>query len=107
MALTTDNQAALPVHKRRRIASAIIGAASIAFTVLLLWIAVSRTQLSAPVVVALQVLSGAMLGANVVGLVLGFLGGRDRVSRKLYPLLGLVLNAANLTTYVALAFIGS
>ena len=106
MALTTENQADLRVHKRRGIASSIIGAASIAFTLLLFWIAVSRAHLSEPVVIALQVLSSAMLCANVVGLVLGFLGARDRASRKLTPLLGLILNAVNLTTYVVLAFVG-
>jgi hypothetical protein len=106
MALTTEHQVDLRVHKRRGIASSIIGAASIAFTLLLFWIAVSRTQLSAPAVIVLQVLSSAMLCANVVGLVLGFLGARDRASRKLCPLLGLALNAINLLTYVTLAFIG-
>ena len=54
--------------------------------------------------IALQVLTSTLLGANLIGLVLGFLGARDRASKKLFPLLGLVLNAANLTTYVALAF---
>jgi Family of unknown function (DUF6142) len=106
MAVTTENQADLPAHRWRGIASSIIGAASIAFTLLLLWIAVSRTQPPGPVVIVLQVLSSAMLCANLIGLALGFLGARDRSSRKLYPLLGLGLNIANLMTYVTLAFIG-
>jgi uncharacterized protein DUF6142 len=106
MALTTDHETVPSLHRRRGIASSIIGATSIAFTLLLFGMAMSRTEPPGPVVTALQVLSSMMLCANLIGLALGFLGARDRSSRKLYPLLGLALNAANLTTYVALAFVG-
>jgi Family of unknown function (DUF6142) len=104
MTITTDYQSILPIHRRRGIASTIIGTTSIAHTLLLYWMVVSGAEPSRPVMIALQVLTSTLLGANLIGLVLGFLGARDRASKKLFPLLGLVLNAANLTTYVALAF---
>ena len=106
MTITTENQADLPVHRRRGIASSIIGATSIILTLLLFGMAMSGTEPPRPVVIALQVLNSGMLCANLIGIGLGFFGARDRASRKLYPLLGLILNAANLMTYVALAFVG-
>jgi hypothetical protein len=42
----------------------------------------------------LQVLSVATLCANPIGIALGFVGVRDQLSSKLYPLLGLILNVA-------------
>lgn len=83
-----------------------IGAASIALTLLLLGMAINGTEPPPPVIGALGLLTSLVLFANLIALALGFSGARDRASRKLYPLLGLALNAANLMTFVMLAFAG-
>jgi hypothetical protein len=92
MTLATENQAVIPIHKWQGIASSIIGVTSVLITLLLAGIIMSGTEPPRPVMTALQVLSTAMLCANLIGVALGFLGTRDRASRKLYPLLGLALN---------------
>lgn len=93
------------IHKRRGTASSIIGVTSIIITLLLVEIAMSGTEPPRPVITALQVLSTAMPCANLIEIALGFFGAKDRSSRKLYPLLGLTLNVAILTTFVVLALV--
>jgi hypothetical protein len=106
MTITTENQAVIRLHKWQGVASSIIGVTSIIITLLLVGIAISETEPPTPMVTALSVISSGMLCANLVGIVLGFLGARDRSSRKLYPLLGLALNIAIPMTFLALAIIG-
>jgi hypothetical protein len=106
MTITTENQTVIPLHKWQGIASSVIGATSIILNLLLVWITMSGTELPKPMMTALWVLSSAMLCANLIGIALGFLGAKDRSSRKLYPLLGLTLNIAIPMTLVALALVG-
>ena len=106
MTITTENQAVIPIHKWQGIASSIIGATSIIITSLLFGIAMSGTEPPRSMSTALSVLSSGMLFANVIGIALGFFGAKDRSSRKLYPLLGLTLSVAILTTLVVLALVG-
>ena len=106
MTITTENQTVIPIHKWPGIASSVIGATSIMITLLLIGIAASGTEPPRPVMTALSGLSSAMLCANLTGIALGIFGARDRASRKLYPLLGLTLNAVILMTFVALALVG-
>jgi hypothetical protein len=106
MTLTAENQAAIPVHKWQGIASSIIGVTSVMITLLLIGIVMSGTEPPRPVITVLQVLSSGMLWADLIGIALGFLGAKDRASRKLYPLLGLALNVAVLMTFVVLALVG-
>ena len=106
MTITMDNQAVIPTHKWRGIASSIIGATSIIVTALLVGIVLSRTALPRHMIIAFQVLSSGMLCANLIGIALGFFGAKDRASRKLYPLLGLTLNVAVLMAFLALALVG-
>jgi hypothetical protein len=75
-------------------------------TVLLFGIALNGTEPSKPVMTALSALSSGMLCANLIGVVLGFVGAEDRSSRKRYPLLGLALNIAVPMTFMALALVG-
>ena len=103
MTITAENQAVIPIHKWRGIASSIIGAASIILTPLLFGIGIIGIQSSSAIATALFVFSSAMLCANVIGFALGWSGAKDRSSRKLYPLLGLTLNAAIPVTFVVLA----
>jgi Family of unknown function (DUF6142) len=103
---TPENQAVILIHKRQGIASSIIGATSIIFNLLLVAITMSGTEPPRPMMTALSVLSSGMLCANLIGIALGFFGAKDRSSRKLYPLLGLILNLAILMTFVALALVG-
>jgi glucose uptake protein GlcU len=106
MTITTENQAVIPVHKWQGIASSIIGATSIIFNSLVVGIAMTGTAPPRPMTAALPVLSFAMLCANLIGIALGFFGAKDRSSRKLYPLLGLILNVAVVMALVALAIVG-
>jgi hypothetical protein len=106
MSLGTENQAVVLPHKGQGIASFIIGVTCIIMTLLLVGIAVSETVLPRPMIIALQVLSSGMLCAALIGIALGFLGVKDRSSRKFYPLLGLTLNVTVLTVFVGLAAIG-
>jgi hypothetical protein len=85
MTLTAENQAAIPVHKWQGIASSIIGVTSVMITLLLIGIVMSGTEPPRPVITVLQVLSSGMLWADLIGIALGFLGAKDRASRKLYP----------------------
>ena len=105
MTVTTENQAVIPVHRWQGIASSIVGVTSVIITLLLVGIAMSGTEPPNPVIAALQILSSAMLYANLIGIALGFLGVRDRSSRKLYPLLGLALNVAIPMTFLTLALV--
>jgi hypothetical protein len=107
MTVTTENQAVIiPFHKWQGVASSMIGVASVMITLLLFGLAVTGTEPPKSVATALWVLSGGMLGANLIGFALGIFGATDRWSRKLYPLLGLVLNLVILTTFVGLALVG-
>ena len=106
MTIATENQAVIRIHGWQGIASSIIGVTSIIFNLLLVGIAVTGTAPSRPMTAALSALAVAMLCASMVGIVLGFWGANERSSRKLYPLLGLTLNVAILTTLVALAIVG-
>jgi hypothetical protein len=106
MSLGTEYQAVVQSHKGRGIASFIIGVTCIAITLLLVGIEMSKVELPKSMIIALGVLSSGSLCAALIGIALGFLGAKDRSSRKLYPLLGLTLNAIVLTVFVALALIG-
>src|SRR5215475_12970552 len=105
MTITTENPTVILTHKWQGIASFIIGAISIVITLLLVGIAMSGTEPPRPMIAALGVLSSGMLCANLIGIALGFLGAKDRSSRKLYPLLGLTLNVAILMVFVAVALV--
>jgi hypothetical protein len=106
MTITMDNQAVIPSHKWPGIASSIIGATSIIVTVLLVGIVLSKTALPRHMVFGFQVLSIGMLCANLIGIALGFLGAKDRSSRKFFPLLGLTVNVAILMVFVVTALVG-
>jgi hypothetical protein len=105
MSISTENQAVVLTHKGRGIASFIIGVACIIITLLLVGIAMSGTELPRLTTIALGVLSSAMLCAALIGIALGLFGTKDRSSRKLYPLLGLILNVAIPMTFLALALV--
>ena len=106
MSLSPEHQAVVLPHKGRGIASFIIGVICIIITLLLVGIAMSKTEPPRPLIDALGVLSAGMLCAALIGIALGLFGARDRSSRKLYPLLGLTLNVTVLMVFVALALIG-
>ena len=106
MTITTDNQAVIPTDKWQGIASSVIGVTSVIFNLLLVGIVMSGTEPPRPVSTVLSVLATGMLCANLIGIALGFIGAKDRSSRKFYPLLGLALNVAILITLVALAVVG-
>jgi hypothetical protein len=106
MTVTTQNQAVIPADKWQGIASSVIGVTSVIFNLLLVGMVMSGTKPPGPVSTALSVLATAMLCANLIGIVLGLLGARDRSSRKLYPLLGLALNVVIVMTLLVMAVVG-
>jgi hypothetical protein len=106
MSISMENQAVALTHKGRGIASFIIGISCIAITLLLVGIAMSRAELPRYMIITFGVISSGMLFADLIGIALGFFGAKDRSSKKLYPLLGLLLNVAVLTAFVVMALIG-
>jgi|SRR5690349_7908365 len=102
MSLSTEDQSVVLTHKGRGVASFIIAVTCIITTLLLVGIAIRETELPRPMIIALDVLSGGMLCAALIGIALGFFGAKDRSSRKLYPLLGLTLNVIVPIVFVAL-----
>jgi hypothetical protein len=106
MSISMENQAVVLAHKGRGIASFIIGVTCIIVTLLVAGIAMSKTDLSKPMMITLGVLASGMLCADLIGIALGFFGAKDRSSKKLYPLLGLTLNVTVMMGFVVLALIG-
>jgi hypothetical protein len=109
MTLTMDNQASIRAHKGTGIASFIIGVTS--FTLILALIATAgvMTQ-TGKLTPELNILIGfGMISAcfvDLIGIGLGFFGAVDRSSKKVFPVLGLVLNIAILVLFAALVAIG-
>jgi|ERR1043166_4126395 hypothetical protein len=105
LASTRDQAAAFP-HKSKGFASFTIGAICIAVILLLIGIVLSFTELPSPMIAAMEVVPGVILCAGLIGIGLGIFGALDRSSRKLYPLLGITLNAIALMVFLAVALLG-
>jgi hypothetical protein len=109
MAITMENQAAIRAHKGNGIASFIIGVTIVIVVLALIGTAGVMTKAGTltpafNMLIGLGILSAGLV--DLVGIVLGFFGVADRSSKKVYPVLGLVLNIGILVIFAALVAIG-
>jgi hypothetical protein len=109
MTMTMENQAAIRTHKGSGIASFIIGVTSVTIFLGLIGTAGVMTKAGTmtpelTIVIGLGVLSACFV--DLIGIALGCFGAADRASKKVYPVLGLVLNIGILVLFGALFVIG-
>ena len=109
MTMTMGNQTAIRRHKGSGIASFVIGAASVALVLALVGTAgvMTKNGTMTPeisMIVGLGVISACLI--DLIGLGLGVFGTVDRSSKKVYPVLGLVLNTMILVVVGGLIAVG-
>jgi hypothetical protein len=109
MTLTMENQANILAHKGKGIASFIIGLTCFILILALIGTAgvMAKTGKMTPefqMFIGLGMISACFV--DLIGIGLGVFGAVDRSSKKVYPVLGLILNIGILVLFGALFFIG-
>jgi hypothetical protein len=109
MTITMENQATMRTHKGTGIASFVIGMTCVILIMALIGTAavMAKTGRITPelnVIIGLGII--AVCFVDLIGIVLGFFGAADRSSKKVYPVLGLILNIVVMLLFVALLVIG-
>jgi len=109
MTMTMENQATIRTHKGTGIASFVIGVTCVILVMALIGTAgvMAKTGKITPefnMIIGLGMISACFV--DLIGIVLGFFGAADRSSKKVYPVLGLILNIAVVVLFVAMAVIG-
>jgi hypothetical protein len=109
MTMTMENQATIRTHDGKGIASFIIGVISVVFVLALIGTAGVMTKAGTMtpelnIIIGLGMISACFV--DLIGIGLGFFGAVDRSSKKVYPVLGLVLNIGILVIFAALVVIG-
>jgi hypothetical protein len=88
-----ENQPTIITHKRKGLASFLIGVISLTLILILLGIATAKDGKLPSEHINILILSTLGVGFfNLVGVTLGVFGALDRSSKKVYPALGLILN---------------
>ena len=109
MTMTMDNQTTIRTHKGTGIASFIIGVTSIVLVMALI-VGAGAMATTGKMTPQLSMMLGlGMIAAcfvDLIGLALGFVGAVDRSSKKVYPVLGLVLNFVIVALFAAMLVIG-
>jgi hypothetical protein len=109
MTITMENQATIRTHNGKGIASFIIGVTSVVFVLALIGTAGVMTKAGTMTPQLNMIIGLGMISAcfvDLIGIGLGFFGAVDRSSKKVYPVLGLVLNIGILVIFAALVVIG-
>jgi hypothetical protein len=109
MTMTMDNQTTIRRHKGIGIASFIIGVTCIILIPALIGTAgvMATTGKMTPEITMLVGMGAlSICFADLIGIALGFVGAVDRSSKKVYPVLGLVLNVVILALFTALIAVG-
>jgi hypothetical protein len=110
MTMTMDNQAIIRRHKGSGIASFILGMTGVALVAGVFAVAVMMAAKGRTITPELTMTIGlGMVLAfliDSVGIVFGFVGAFDRASKKVYPVLGLVLNFLIVALFTASLIIG-
>lgn len=109
MTITMDNQVTVSAHNGKGIASFIIG---VTCTILLLALmgtagVMTKAGTLTPevnIIIGLGMMSVCFV--DLIGIALGFFGAVDHSSKKVYPVLGLILNVAILALFVTMVLIG-
>jgi hypothetical protein len=109
MTMTMDNQTAIRTHKGIGIASFIIGVTC--FTLILALMATTGVMATTgkmtpevSVILGLGMLAACCV--DLIGIALGLVDAVDRSSKKVYPVLGLVLNIVILALFAGVVIIG-
>jgi hypothetical protein len=109
MTMTMDNQTTIRTHKGIGIASFIIGVTCV--TLVLALVGTTGVMAKAgkltpelSIIIGLGMLSACFV--ELIGIGLGIFGAVDRSSKKVYPVMGLILNTVILVLFGALVFIG-
>jgi hypothetical protein len=104
-----ENQATIRTHKRIGIASFLIGMTCVILIMALFGTAAGMAK-AGRITAELKMMMGlgiiAVCFASPIGVVLGLFGAADRLSKKVYPVLGLSLNIVVMFLFVALVVIG-
>ena len=109
MTMTLENPSVVRGHKGLGIASFIIGVICLVTVVGLVVTAgvVTNAGRATPAfntIIGLSVIS--VVFVDLIGIVLGIFGAANRSSKKVYPVLGLILNVLVVTLFTALLIIG-
>ena len=109
MTMTLENPSVIRGHKGLGIASFIIGVTCFITLMGLLVVAgvttnAGRATPEFNMIIGLSMISTVFV--DLIGIVLGIFGAADRSSKKVYPVLGLILNVLVVATFAALMIIG-
>jgi hypothetical protein len=107
--MTMENQTAIRTHKGIGIASFIIGVTCIVTVVALIgfagvMISTGRVTPELNMILGLGMITACFV--DLIGIGLGIFGAADRSSKKVYPVLGLILNVVVVALFAALVIIG-
>ena len=109
MTMTLENPSVIRGHKGIGIASFIIGVICLITVMGLVVVAgvttnAGRATPEFNMIVGLGMISAVFV--DLIGIVLGIFGAADRSSKKVYPVLGLVLNVLVVALFTALLIVG-
>jgi hypothetical protein len=107
--MTMDNQAVTRSHKGTGIASFIIGVTCLITVMGLVVVAgvttnAGRATPEFNMIIGLGMIS--IVFVDLIGIVIGIFGAADRSSKKVYPVLGLILNVLVVALFSALLIVG-
>jgi hypothetical protein len=109
MTMTLENPSVIRGHRGLGIASFVIGVICL-ITVMGLVVVAGVTTNAGRATPEFQMIVGlGMISAvfvDLIGIVLGIFGAADRSSKKVYPVLGLVLNVLVVAVFTALMIVG-
>ena len=109
MTMTLENPSVIRGHKGVGIASFIISITCLVAMIGLVAVAGITTNAGRATPEFNMVIGLAMMSTvfvDLIGIVLGIFGAADRSSKKVYPVLGLVLNVLVVVLFAALTIIG-
>lgn len=109
MTMTLENPSVTRAHKGLGIASFIVGVTCLITVMGLVVVAgvttnAGRATPEFNMIVGLGMISAVFV--DLIGIVLGIFGAADRSSKKVYPVLGLVLNVLVVALFTALLIVG-
>mgnify|MGYP001447824293 CR=1 FL=1 len=107
--MTLENQTVIRTHKGTGIASFIIGVICVITIMMLVGIAGVMTSTGRATPEFNTILGLGMISAcfvDLIGIALGVFGAADRSSKKVYPVLGLILNVLVVALFAALMIVG-
>jgi hypothetical protein len=109
MTMTMENRTIVRTHKGIGIASFVIGVTCVTLVMALIgtigvMTRVGKLSPEATLIIGLGMLTACFV--ELIGIALGLFGTVDRSSKKVYPVLGLILNTAILALFAAMVVVG-